>query len=119
MDLTIDWDIENENWVLKQDGVSVCYDGEGNAESLSLYWAAADNTLGVDVTATRQMAGWTLGTQTDKPLATAAQGALAQTAVQPSALPASETWTFEVDDGQGGTTTVTKNVAVYAAGGNS
>ena len=36
-----------------------------------------------------------------------------------SALPASETWTFEVDDGQGGTTTVTKNVAVYAAGGNA
>jgi hypothetical protein len=36
-----------------------------------------------------------------------------------SQLPASETWTFEVDDGQGGTTTVTKNVAVYAAGGNS
>ena len=26
-----------------------------------------------------------------------------------------ETWTFVVDDGQGGTTTVTKNVAVYAA----
>lgn len=36
-----------------------------------------------------------------------------------SQLPASETWTFEVDDGQGGTTTVTKSVAVYAAGGNS
>ena len=36
-----------------------------------------------------------------------------------SALPASETWTFEVDDGQGGTTTVTKSVAVYAAGGNA
>lgn len=36
-----------------------------------------------------------------------------------SQLPASETWTFEVDDGQGGTTTVTKNVAIYAAGGNS
>lgn len=30
-------------------------------------------------------------------------------------LPASETWTFTVDDGQGGTTTVTKQVAVYAA----
>ena len=30
---------------------------------------------------------------------------------------ASETWTFTVDDGQGGTTTVTKNVAVYAAQG--
>lgn len=26
-----------------------------------------------------------------------------------------ETWTFEVDDGQGGTTTVTKSVAVFAA----
>jgi hypothetical protein len=26
-----------------------------------------------------------------------------------------ETWTFMVDDGQGGTTTVTKQVAVYAA----
>ena len=37
------------------------------------------------------------------------------TAVQPSAMPASETWTFAVDDGQGGTTTVTKQVAVYAA----
>jgi hypothetical protein len=44
----------------------------------------------------------------------AADGA---TAVQPSALPASETWTFVVDDGQGGTTTVTKRVAVYAAQG--
>ena len=118
-DLTIDWDTPSEKWVLKQNGVIACYEGEGNAESLSLYWAAADNTLGVDVTATRQMAGWVLGTQTDKPLATAAQGALAQTAVQPSALPASETWTFEVDDGQGGTTTVTKSVAVYAAGGNA
>lgn len=32
-------------------------------------------------------------------------------------LPTSETWTFTVDDGQGGTTTVTKNVAVYAAQG--
>ena len=30
-------------------------------------------------------------------------------------MPASETWTFVVDDGQGGTTTVTKQVAVYAA----
>ena len=29
-------------------------------------------------------------------------------------LPTSETWTFTVDDGQGGTTTVTKSVAVYA-----
>ena len=26
-----------------------------------------------------------------------------------------ETWTFEVDDGQGGTETVTKSVAVFAA----
>lgn len=34
-----------------------------------------------------------------------------------NALPASETWTFTVDDGQGGTTTVTKQVAVYAAQG--
>jgi len=32
-----------------------------------------------------------------------------------SDIPASETWTFEVDDGQGGTTTVTKSVAVFAA----
>ena len=32
-------------------------------------------------------------------------------------IPASETWTFEVDDGQGGTTTVTKSVAVFAQGG--
>lgn len=39
------------------------------------------------------------------------------TAVQPSAMPASETWTFTVDDGQGGTSTVTKQVAVYAAQG--
>lgn len=118
-DLTIDWDTPSEKWVLKQNGVIACYDGEGNAESLSLFWAAADNTLGVDVTATRQMAGWVLGTQSDKPLATAEQGAKADTAVQPSALPSSETWTFEVDDGQGGTTTITKSVAVYAAGGNS
>lgn len=29
-------------------------------------------------------------------------------------LPSAETWTFEVDDGQGGTTTITKAVAVYA-----
>ena len=28
-------------------------------------------------------------------------------------IPTSETWTFVVDDGQGGTTTVTKSVAVY------
>lgn len=49
-------------------------------------------------------------------LATIRSGAAAgATAVQPSALPASETWTFTVDDGQGGTTTVTKQVAVYAA----
>ena len=49
-------------------------------------------------------------------LATIRSGAAAgATAVQPSAMPASETWTFTVDDGQGGTTTVTKNVAVYAA----
>ena len=40
------------------------------------------------------------------------------TAVQPAALPASETWTFTVDDGQGGTTTITKQVAVYAAQGS-
>ena len=85
-DLTIDWDTPSEKWVLKQNGVIACYEGEGNAESLSLYWAAADNTLGVDVTATRQMAGWVLGTQSDKPLATAAQGAKAMTAVQPAAL---------------------------------
>lgn len=34
-----------------------------------------------------------------------------------SQIPAvsSETWTFVIDDGQGGTSTVTKNVAVYAA----
>lgn len=32
-------------------------------------------------------------------------------------LPAAETWTFVTDDGQGGTTTVTKQVAVYAAQG--
>lgn len=31
-----------------------------------------------------------------------------------TSLPSSETWTFEVDDGQGGTTIVTKSVAVYA-----
>jgi hypothetical protein len=31
-----------------------------------------------------------------------------------SDLPTSETWTFEVDDGQGGTETVTKSVAVFA-----
>ena len=30
-------------------------------------------------------------------------------------LPTAETWTFEVDDGQGGTETVTKSVAVFAA----
>ena len=49
-------------------------------------------------------------------LATIRSGAAAgATAVQPAALPASETWTFVVDDGQGGTTTVTKQVAVYAA----
>lgn len=30
-------------------------------------------------------------------------------------LPDAETWTFEVDDGQGGTATVTKRVAVYPA----
>jgi hypothetical protein len=49
-------------------------------------------------------------------LATIRSGAAAgATAVQPSAMPASETWTFTVDDGQGGTTTVTKQVAVYAA----
>lgn len=49
-------------------------------------------------------------------LATIRAGAAAgATAVQPSAMPTSETWTFVVDDGQGGTTTVTKQVAVYAA----
>lgn len=49
-------------------------------------------------------------------LATIRSGAAAgATAVQPSAMPSSETWTFTVDDGQGGTTTVTKQVAVYAA----
>ena len=31
-----------------------------------------------------------------------------------SELPSSETWTFTVDDGQGGTETVTKSVAVYS-----
>ena len=31
----------------------------------------------------------------------------------------SETWTFEIDDGQGGTTTVTKSVAVFAAAQNA
>lgn len=71
------------------------------------------------VTATRVPVSYQLGSQETRKLATAAQGALAVTAVQPSALPASETWTFEVDDGQGGTTTVTKNVAVYVAGGNA
>lgn len=51
-------------------------------------------------------------------LATIRSGAAAgATAVQPSAMPASETWTFAVDDGHGGTTTVTKQVAVYAAQG--
>jgi len=49
-------------------------------------------------------------------LATIRSGAAAgATAVQPSAMPSSETWTFVVDDGQGGTSTVTKQVAVYAA----
>lgn len=51
-------------------------------------------------------------------LATIRSGAAAgATAVQPSAMPASETWTFVVDDGQGGTTTVTKSVAVYTGAG--
>lgn len=76
---------------------------------------------GQTFTATRTNApvSYQLGDQSTRKLATAAQGALALTAVQPSALPPSETWTFEVDDGQGGTTTITKNVAVYAAGGNA
>ena len=85
--LTIEWDSSSEKWVLKNDGEVACYDGAGNAESLFLQWPAADNMLGVDVSATRQMAGWVLGMQEDKPIATAAQGALAQTAVQPAALP--------------------------------
>ena len=38
-----------------------------------------------------------------------------KTIVLGESLPASETWTFVVDDGQGGTTTITKQVAVYAA----
>lgn len=39
----------------------------------------------------------------------------ARTLTLRSDLPSSETWTFEVDDGQGGTETMTKSVAVFAA----
>lgn len=46
-----------------------------------------------------------------------ALGAALAAKANATALPAAETWTFVVDDGQGGTTTVTKQVAVYAAQG--
>lgn len=46
-----------------------------------------------------------------------ALGAALAAKANASALPASETWTFTVDDGQGGTTTVTKSVAVYTGAG--
>lgn len=85
---------------------------KGDESSTSLEWSGQIDAE-ISMTATRATAGMylQLGTQSDRKLATAAQGALAETAVQPSALNAALPYTFNEATVTLSTTTASNDTA--------